>query len=260
MKPELIGEDRSPTSGSTPRVRWGTKILTGMITLAGLGGLVMALSYGYDKTNLSRDSSVIPIISARDGPTKLKPEKPGGMAIHHQDKNVYNRIDPTARQSKVEKLLPPPDPVMSKPGSKNLKKNKKTNKLNSSKPVLGKDPPPIRSLARGGSRKKNLVEKNIKIGKEKLVSETSVPLKSGYRVQFASLRKKRDAAASWKKLKNKYPALLVNLKPSIERTVIAGKGTYYRLQAGIFKNSESARALCKKAKTKNIGCFIVKLR
>ena len=62
--PELIGEDRSPTSGSTPRVRWGTKILTGMITLAGLGGLVMALSYGYDKTNLSRDSSVIPIISA----------------------------------------------------------------------------------------------------------------------------------------------------------------------------------------------------
>ncbi len=260
MMPELIGEDRSPTSGSTPRVRWGTKILTGMITLAGLGGLVMALSYGYDKTNLNRESSVIPIISARDGPTKLKPEKPGGMTIHHQDKNVYNRIDPTARQSKVEKLLPPPDPVMSKPGSKKLKKNKKTNKLNSSKPVLGKDPPPDRSLARGGSPKKNLVEKNIKIGKEKLVSEASVPLKSGYRVQFASLRKKRDAAASWKKLKNKYPALLANLKPSIKRTVIAGKGTYYRLQAGIFNNSESARALCKKAKTKNIGCFIVKLR
>ena len=160
----------------------------------------------------------------------------------------------------MEKLLPPPDPVMSKPGSKKLKKNEKTTELNSSKPPLKKESPPIRSSVKGGSPKKNSVKKNIKIDKGKLDSETSAPLRSGYRVQFASLRKKRDAAASWKKLKNKYPALLANLKPSIERTVIAGKGTYYRLQAGIFNNSESARALCKKAKTKNIGCFIVKLR
>ena len=165
--PELIGEDRSSTSGSTPRARWRTKILTSMVTLALIGGLVMVALYGYDKTNLSRESSVIPIISARDGPTKVRPEKPGGMAIHHQDKNVYNRIDPTARQSKVEKLLPPPDPVMSKPGSKKPKNNEKTIELNSSKPVLEKEPTSIRSSARGGSSKKKSVEKSVKTGKGK---------------------------------------------------------------------------------------------
>ena len=100
--PELMGEDRSPTSVSSAGTRWRTKILTGMITIAGIGGLVMLVFYGFEKSNLSGASSVIPIISAREGPTKLRPEKPGGMEIYHQDKNDYNRLDPTAKQSKVE--------------------------------------------------------------------------------------------------------------------------------------------------------------
>ena len=88
MMPELMGEDRSSPSGSASRTGWRTKILTGMITLAGIGGLVMVVLYSYQKSNLTGTSSVIPIISARDGPTKIRPEKPGGMAIYHQDKNV----------------------------------------------------------------------------------------------------------------------------------------------------------------------------
>ena len=72
--PELIGEDRSPASGSASRTGWRTKILTGMITLAGIGGLVMVVLYSYEKSDLTGTSSVIPIISARDGPTKIRPE------------------------------------------------------------------------------------------------------------------------------------------------------------------------------------------
>lgn len=258
MKPELVGEDRSPASSFTAGTRWKTKILMGMIAVAGIGGVIMLLLYGHEKSNSTGASLVIPIIAARDGPTKVRPAKPGGMEIQHQNKNVYNRIDPTAKQSKVEKLLPAPDPVMSKPDSK---KFKKTQDFNNLVPVLEKKPFKKTSPLRNASPKNNLVEKkNIKIGKGKLLPETYGVLKGGYRIQFASLRKKTDAAELWKKLKGKYPTLLANLKPSIERAVIRGKGTYYRLQAGIFKNSEIARAVCNKAKKKDIGCFIVKLR
>jgi hypothetical protein len=255
-----MGEDRGATSSSSTRTGWRTNILTGIITISGIGGLVMLVLYGFEKSNLSGASSVIPIISARDGPTKLRPENPGGMEIYHQDKNVYNRIDPTARLSKVEKLLPSPDLVMPKPGTRKLKRNKKESKINSIKSFSKLESSPKKSKSLGeATKKKSIAEKNLMIVKRKIIPVPNDSLKGAYRVQFASLRKKSDAAASWKRLKDKYPALLVNLKPRIERTIIAGKGTFYRLQAGIFKNSESARALCNKAKTKNIGCFIVKL-
>ena len=259
--PELMGEDRVTTSASSNRTRGGRKILTGMITIAGIGGLVMLVLYGSQESNLSGGSSVIPIISARDGPTKLRPEKPGGMEIYHQDKNVYNRIDPTAKQLKVEKLLPPPDPAMLKPGATKLKNTKKDKKNNSLKTFSKLESSPKKSKLEEVTTKKKLIEeKNLKVVKRKIIPEPNDSLKGAYRVQFASLRKKSDVAVLWKRLKDKYPALLVNLKPRIERTIIAGKGTFYRLQAGIFKNSDSARALCNKAKRKNIGCFIVKLR
>ena len=253
--PELMGEDRSSPSGSASRTGWRTKILTGMITLAGIGGLVMMVLYSYEKSDLTGTSSVIPIISARDGPTKIRPEKPGGMVIHHQDKNVYNRIDPSTKRLRVEKLLPSPDPVILKPGSPKIKKNKE---LTVPKSVSKKESFTNKSSLRDGSYKEKLVErKNIKISPKPLVPNINSSVQSGYRVQFASLRNESEAAAFWKKLKDKFPVLLANLKPRIERTVIKGKGTYYRLRTGEFKNSGSARALCNKAKKRNIGCFIV---
>jgi len=258
---ELTGEHKPPTSIFSEGSRWGGSILTGMISLAIIMGLVMVAVFSYEKGNESAISPVIPVISAREGPTKIKPEMPGGMAIDHQDKNVYNRIDPTTKKERVEKLLPAPEPVMSKPTPtkpkrikkndspktpKNMTKNSVTSILPTSKPVS-------EAKRAGGQKITKKVGKNLN-------SDTKGSPMTVYRVQFASLKTKKGADAAWKKLQIKHPSLLGNLKPKIVRTLITGKGTYYRLQAGTFNNSKAARKLCIKAKKRKLGCFIVKHR
>src|SRR3546814_6279631 len=40
---------------------------------------------------------------------KVAPENPGGLQVPHQEKTVYNQIDERADDSRVERLLPPPE-------------------------------------------------------------------------------------------------------------------------------------------------------
>ena len=258
---ELMGEDRSPTPKSSNGSRWGGSILTGMISLAVIGGLVMVVVFSYEKGNDSTISSVIPVISAREGPTKIKPEMPGGMVIHHQDKNVYNRIDPTVKEERVEQLLPAPEPVLSKPTSIKPKRIKKTDSPKTPNNITKNNVASIIPTSKAGSEvKRSVGQKVIKTVKKVLNSETKGLPITVYRVQLASLRTKNAANAAWRKLQSKHRSLLGNLKPKIVRTLITGKGIYYRLQAGTFNNSKAARTLCIKAKKRKLGCFIVKPR
>lgn len=56
-----------------------------------------------------------PLIQAEQGPYKVRPENPGGIAIPHQDKLIYGRLSGESDQP-VERLLPPPEqPVVMGP-------------------------------------------------------------------------------------------------------------------------------------------------
>ncbi|MBY0280931.1 MAG: SPOR domain-containing protein [Alphaproteobacteria bacterium] len=58
-----------------------------------------------------------PLIQAEQGPYKVRPENPGGIAIPHQDKLIYGRLSGESDQP-VERLLPPPEqPVVMNPTS-----------------------------------------------------------------------------------------------------------------------------------------------
>lgn len=62
----------------------------------------------------------VPLIKASTGPTKVRPENPGGLKIPNRDKLVYDRMNKTSdRKSYMEKglerLLPPPEQLMEKP-------------------------------------------------------------------------------------------------------------------------------------------------
>lgn len=56
-----------------------------------------------------------PLIKAEEGPTKLKPDDPGGMSVPDRDKLVYERVTDTPPEPRAERLLPPPDEPMAKP-------------------------------------------------------------------------------------------------------------------------------------------------
>ncbi|MBK18872.1 MAG: hypothetical protein CMM52_08555 [Rhodospirillaceae bacterium] len=289
---DLVGEDRTPTTGSVKTPRWGRKILTGMIAMAAMGGFAMIVVFSYNKGQEKAAQAGTPIIVAAKGPTKIKPEDPGGMPIRDQDKGVYDRLDPTATKEKVENLLPAPEPVMAKPEPEPLKKLTETEvkKVAELAPASGQiltdappPPPPIiaepakpvakpqitEEPAKSAEVARDAIKEPIVVAKtepEQIIKKPAIMPKktainkNGYRIQIASLRSKQAANAAWRKLQKKHPALFSKLSPKIVQAKINGKGTYYRLQAGILNGPSEAKALCSKAKKRRIGCLIVKPR
>jgi hypothetical protein len=244
---DLMGEQRAPNSETTKSPRWGRRVLTGMIALATMGGFGMIVVFSYDKGKEKGAVAGTPVIKAQQGPTKVKPEKSGGMPIRDQDKGVYDRLDPNSKNDKVENLLPAPELAMPKPAPMKLPKITKKNG----------------ALAKASAMPK-IEKKMSKPSKSAKISDVPIKkmaaLKNGYRIQIASLKSKAAANAAWRKLQKNHPSLFGRLKPNIVRAVIAGKGTYYRLQAGTIKGQLAARAICSQAKKRKIGCLIVNPR
>ncbi len=78
------------------------------------GGIIF---YAYNQGMRAGTESVAPILRADSSPTKIRPEQPGGMEVPHQDKLVYDRLNPAtnAPPGEVERLLPPPEAPMERP-------------------------------------------------------------------------------------------------------------------------------------------------
>ena len=81
--------------------------------------------YGERLTQLIGGKALpIPVVRAVAGPVKVRPDDPGGKQIPNQDVLVYGRFqgdDGTTKETKVERLLPPPETPMPKPRSNSLK-------------------------------------------------------------------------------------------------------------------------------------------
>ncbi|HYC04687.1 MAG TPA: SPOR domain-containing protein [Azospirillaceae bacterium] len=80
--------------------------------LSAFGGIIW---YAYNQGTRAGTESVAPIVRADPSPTKIRPEQPGGMDVPHQDKLVYDRLNPTANEAGVERLLPPPEAPLERP-------------------------------------------------------------------------------------------------------------------------------------------------
>lgn len=78
------------------------------------GGIIF---YAYNQGMRAGTESVAPILRADTSPTKIRPEQPGGMEVPHQDKLVYDRLNPANNNppGEVERLLPPPEAPMERP-------------------------------------------------------------------------------------------------------------------------------------------------
>ena len=79
-----------------------------------------------------------------------------------------------------------------------------------------------------------------------------------WRIQLMSSPKKQTVEKAWKEISQKHRALLSNMSHTIISAEIAGKGTFYRLQAGRFATRDQAAALCLKLKAQKQDCVPVK--
>src|SRR5215472_13155026 len=94
--------------------RFRRLVVTGIIVLVvGVfaGGLWLAYLQGLRHANTATGSGDVPLIRVDERPTKLKPEKPGGMEVPDRDKLIF-----TQKRGSVEHLLPPPEKPMPRPG------------------------------------------------------------------------------------------------------------------------------------------------
>lgn len=149
LEKELADLEDGGKDGGPPKRKLGTApLVVAILAVSALGGLVY---YAYDQ-GIREGTEVAAPLLAPEGPAKVKPEDPGGLAVPHRDKTVYDVVQGGASdtsQEKVETLLPPPEEPMAPPAAAPAAEPvvTATNKLNEAeKPAVPEiSPPPLPS-------------------------------------------------------------------------------------------------------------------
>jgi cell division septation protein DedD len=240
-------------------------ILLAIIALSSAGW------YIYDSYQEKNDNEML-LITAEQEEIKVQPIDPGGMIVDNMDKSVYNSI--TAEKNsytdepQVEILLQPSEEPIDK------------STLASIKEEDGEDDddlveiPPKKTIKEETSSITETVE-IAKTKQEKTLKTDNkylkpVPKKSTtsprfvnkldsniYKVQLASFKSSSDAEKGWNNLLKKYPSLLNNYKHYIVSKEITGRGLFYRLQIGPFKEKKDATKACENFKNNGMSCLTV---
>jgi hypothetical protein len=79
---------------------------------------------------------------------------------------------------------------------------------------------------------------------------------SGYRLQLSAVRSPDAVQDEWSRLKRRFPEL-APLKNTTSKIDVAGKGTFYRVEAGPLGEAE-AKSTCAHLRTQGLGCIVVK--
>jgi hypothetical protein len=77
-----------------------------------------------------------------------------------------------------------------------------------------------------------------------------------FRVQIAATRDEAAAHTEWQRLRTAHGDLLGGLSANVVKADLAGKGVYYRVQAGPVKDHAQAERLCDELKKFAIACLI----
>ena len=288
---EMEGNERLPVSEGGARAPWGRRILTLLIAIAAIGGFAMVVVYSYEQSGDPASEKAAPVITAQAGPTKVRPDSPGGMSVPNQDKQIYGQIDSARMPETVERLLPPPEPVMTQPPSEPAAAippppaaapDRVAREMATIEPAAGKEGKPERAApprtaaepatelaakppASSPPAGKPAASASApppaapeKAANAKPPPPAAAPLGAAWRIQLASLGTEEAAKTAWSRLSKKNGDLLGKLQHQIVRIELAGKGTFYRLQAGPLDDASEAKALCSRVKQRKIGCLVVR--
>ncbi len=236
----------------------------------------------------------IPLIRAKPGPVKVRPENPGGLDVPNRDKLVYERMRGGDPEARVERLLPPPETPLAPPERKTVRQNavplsvptprritgnkkapqKLTAKVPSVADVNKVQPPqtapappkseapsrPFRGVKEAAQPKRTPEKKTPKpVQKAKAEAKTIPPAKAGYRVQLAAVRSPERAKQEWARLTKKHADLLGGFSLTVVKADLGPKkGIFYRLRAGPVPSEDAARKLCGLLAERKVGCLIVR--
>jgi cell division septation protein DedD len=240
------------------------------ITLAVVAVLVLVWHL-YDRMVLSGGGTPaqLPLIEADEGPTKQRPEDPGGLAIPNQDKLVYEALDGAGAEETVERLLPPPEEPLPQPEptpEPTVEVESPAPVPDTAEPSLAPELPPAEVPDEPVAAAVVAVPPPPEPPAPEPVPEVApepepepVASTGSYLVQIASFRKIDDADAGWRRLAKDNSDLLSRYTARVERADLGAElGVFYRLRVGPLADETAAKTLCAKLKTRNIDCLIVR--
>ena len=257
--------------------------LLAVVALVVLAAFAAAIWFAYNRGVETGAALSPPLIRAEPGPTKVRPDEPGGLEVPHQDKLVFETLTPNKLVEGAEHLLPPPEEPVSRPEPA---PPADAETLAPAEPVEAVEQSTLATLAPPPSPAAKETAPDEIGPSEALVAEPSparpdVPpsprsvataeptmaprpppagevAPGGFRIQLAAYRDAGAATRGWHLLAKANPTLLRLLTPNVIRVDLGpGKGVFYRLQAGSLPDRAAADALCAKLKDRKVGCLVV---
>lgn len=287
LNDELTALDELEDEIRRPKRRSLSLIVPLLITMIVMTGGVTIAWYSYTAGIKEGSEGAAPLLKPK-GPMKVAPENPGGLAIPHQDKTVFNAIDGRNKEKGVERLLPPPEKPMSIPvkpvpppaavpseapaGSRVRAADRTGQDRAAGKPVPltpggarpapsepAKTPtPPAASANPAAAPPKAAVtppaaQKTARTAPE---SKPAKPAGKAFRIQIGSVSSDVQGKKFWDSQSVKHRDLFGNLSLNLQKATIKGK-TFYRIQGGPLPDRAAAAGLCRKLKARKIGCIVV---
>ena len=260
-----------------------------LLVVAGIAIFAGITWYAYEAGQRQAAVASMPVIKADNGPTRVRPDNPGGMNVPNQDALVLNDPGSTPNRAAggVEKLLPPPETPLPRPTPANgaaVGTAGPSNAVQSSE-ASSSVPPPIAAPSRSAGS-----EPPAPTAPSPAATASSPPPaaaappapaptqaaaapaaarapitaakpapggKGGWRVQLAAVKSEQAAALEWARIQKANPEL-GELTVSLPRVDLGEKGVFYRVQAGPLSDAAAAERLCSELKERKQGCIVVK--
>jgi hypothetical protein len=262
-----------------------------LLLLVLVGGVTSAGWLYYGDKLMQHVDDQLPVIRAAEGPVKVRPKTPGGMAIPDRDKLVYGRMNGGVADQRIERLLPLPEipktplapavkpnpvpapSIVQSTVAKSVspsKQNMKESNVESLKAAVPKEimapaiknnkdmPPKVDNTPT--TAPKNIPVIPLPTLPVAVPSSSERPISGiAYQIQIAAVRTPERARSEWARLKSKHGDLLGGYSLNVVRVDLGPtKGIFYRLRAGPIAWEDVAKALCANLGKRKVGCLIVR--
>jgi hypothetical protein len=257
QREELIAECRDDEPRPRSRKLLATAVALLVMALFA-GGLWFAYTQGMRRTSGTGGGGDVPLIRADERPTKVKPDKPGGMEIPDRDKLIY-----TQKRAAVEHLLPPPEKPMPRPTPPPAPAAQPAAwpppaavAVSTTASVPAAPPDMSRSAQQQQAAAPSDKAPSTPPTPEKTAAASSPPAKpAGTRLQLGSVRSESAARQEWDRIKRAAPDLLGSLSATPVRADLGDKGVFYRILTGPVAEADR---VCGELRRRDIGCIIAR--
>jgi len=240
-----------------------------LAVIVSFGFFAFIIWFSYQQGHQDGSDSTPPLIKADVNPTRVRPDKPGGMEIPDQDKLIYNRVDPSAQAPTVERLLSPPEtplprgqaatpeiPAPSFPKTGQLSDIPIPVLPQQLPPRFESDEPPSPPPAPQAQRPRQLAP--AAPAPKAVAAPAAVPAAGGYQVQLGAFRSEDAASKGWTRVQGQHKDLLATMTPSYQRADLGPKGVFFRLRAGPLASESAAKSICSELAKRKAGCLVIR--